>query len=58
MIKKMKNYFEKNVFLTVVLIVIFTIAACLMWKYTLQSATAVVPTINYMKECICMRQIM
>lgn len=50
MIKKMKYYFAKNVFLAVVLIVIFTIVACLMWKYTLQSATAAVPTINYMNE--------
>ena len=50
MIEKMKNYFAKNVFLAVVLIVIFTIVACLMWKYTLQSATAAVPTINYMNE--------
>ena len=50
MIEKMKNYFAKNVFLAVVLIVIFIIVACLMWKYTLQSATAAVPTINYMNE--------
>lgn len=50
MIKKMKYYFAKNVFLAVVLIVIFTIVACLMWKYTLQSATAAVPTINYTNE--------
>ena len=50
MIKKMKYYFAKNVFLAVVLIVIFTIVACLMWKYMLQSATAAVPTINYMNE--------
>ena len=49
MIKKMKNCFTNNMVLSVVLVILGIIVACLAWKYIV---TGAVPEINQMNEQI------